>query len=247
MSIVPAMSETFRNGPFLILVVFMLLLSIGGFGFVQFSYYVNIYYVFGGDADAASTIIAVGGFVIMATEMAALWAFTWLGTKIGKRNGLLVSLLFLGIGPLSSWFLYTPKHPWLQLAMAFIFNPGVPGVVMFPYSMLADVVDQDELKTGRRREGAFYALFGFVGKLAVALLAWGAGYCLKLIGFDETLVQQTPDVILRLRLLFALGLSVPAVLSIPLILLYPLNEKRVRETRAILEQRRQKSLAEDEA
>ena len=57
-------------------------------------------------------------------------------------------------------------------------------------SMVADVCDEDELKTGLRREGMFGAVNGFALKAALAVTALIGGLLLQFSGFDAEGVDQ---------------------------------------------------------
>jgi len=250
MPFMPAFRETLGNGPFWVISIAFLLLMLGVQGFMTFSYYVNVYYVFGGDTAEAGKVMAALGAVGMAVEFLGLFVETKLGLWIGKRNAFIVCLAIFGLAPMSSWYLFTPEHPWLQLVMGLFISPCVVGLVMFPWAMIADVIDIDEFRTGRRREGAFSAVFTFLGKAATAIMVVLIGYILTWVGFqesvDEGTVQQSVETIRSLRLMFAFGPSAIVILAIPLMLLYPLNEKRVRELREVLDQRKHESNFEEE-
>jgi len=57
-------------------------------------------------------------------------------------------------------------------------------------SMVADVCDEDELKTGLRREGMFGAVNGFALKAALAITALVGGILLQFSGFDAKGIDQ---------------------------------------------------------
>ncbi len=57
-------------------------------------------------------------------------------------------------------------------------------------SMVADICDEDELKTGLRREGMFGAVNGFALKAALSLTALIGGFLLTTSGFDAEQVDQ---------------------------------------------------------
>jgi GPH family glycoside/pentoside/hexuronide:cation symporter len=78
-------------------------------------------------------------------------------------------------------------------------------------SMLADVVDYDELASGERKEGAYFAAWAFALKLAIGVIVAGVGFALEASGFVPN-AEQPPQAILMLRLLFA-GMPVAAAIA----------------------------------
>ena len=56
---------------------------------------------------------------------------------------------------------------------------------LMPWSMLGEVVDEDDLETGERREGTYYGLFMFVRKLAGSLAVWLALTLLGVLGYEH--------------------------------------------------------------
>ncbi len=72
-------------------------------------------------------------------------------------------------------------------------------------SLLADVIDADELATGERKEGAYNAAWGFALKSSNALVIVLAGVVLQLAGFEPNQVQSETT-LLALRGLFAMPL-----------------------------------------
>jgi hypothetical protein len=64
---------------------------------------------------------------------------------------------------------------------------------LMPWSMLGEVVDEDDLETGERREGTYYGLFMFVRKLAGALAVWLALTLLGVLGYEADRPAQRRD------------------------------------------------------
>jgi GPH family glycoside/pentoside/hexuronide:cation symporter len=107
--------------------------------------------------------------------------------------------------------------------------------------MQTDVIDADELETGRRREGSFSAIMGWVQKLGFALSVLLAGLILDFSGFDVALAgEQTEATLLKMRVLFVFFPIAMAGAMILLIRFYPLTEERCHEIRKELEARRGK-------
>jgi Na+/melibiose symporter-like transporter len=69
-------------------------------------------------------------------------------------------------------------------------------------ALKADVIDLDELRTGERKEGAYFAAWSFVNKLGNAILASSAGFALGLAGYEPN-AEQTP--IVKYTMIFLLG------------------------------------------
>ena len=85
----------------------------------------------------------------------------------------------------------------------------------------------------------FGAIFSWVQKVGYSSAFFGAFLSLKMTGFDAGLGgAQSPDTILRLRLILTLSTAAWAVLAFVLLAIYPLNRQRAHEIRSALEARR---------
>ena len=71
-------------------------------------------------------------------------------------------------------------------------------------SVLADIMDVDEYRTGERKEGAYSAAAGFTFKAAAGCTVALTGFALQASGFEPN-QAQTPAALWTLKLLFAGG------------------------------------------
>jgi GPH family glycoside/pentoside/hexuronide:cation symporter len=101
-------------------------------------------------------------------------------------------------------------------------------------SMQADVVDYDELHTGKRREAQFSALLSIVPKFALVPGAAIPLAVLGAVGYHPNASHQPESVTLTLRLLFAVAPPALNVIGLSIMLWYPLSEAKHREIRAAI-------------
>lgn len=231
--IVEALRLTFRNRAFLILmagyiIVVTAMNTVGSLGL-----YVNIFYVCAGDKLLAGTIGGWFGTVMISAALLSMWMITKISQRTSKRIGAMVGL-GLGIaGNLSLWWTMRPEHPYLQLFSAFLIGLGIQGCWLMIDSMVADACDDDEVRTGLRREGMYSAAKGFCMKAALTMTAVTAGYMLAFAGYQES-VMPSEDVTLRMKTLLigvqVSGLSIGAVLFF----FYPLTRQVADENQRIL-------------
>lgn len=233
----PAIKATFSNKVFLLLMAAVICLMLGIFTVNSFSVYINTYYVFGGDTDETgpSGLAMYANYVYQGAGLALIPLINYLATRIGKKTTLIGGLLLVVAAYGSSWFLYTPSNPWLQLITLAMAAPGLSCMWILSSSMLADICDLDELKTGRRREGMFSASYSWASKAGISLTMILSGYMLQWSGFDATLGAQPESVITHMRLLYMLVPMGFVGLAALLIAFYPLSEARVHEIQAELE------------
>jgi GPH family glycoside/pentoside/hexuronide:cation symporter len=114
---------------------------------------------------------------------------------------------------------------------------GIAAVMLFPWSMLPDVLEFDELETGQRREGLFYALFTFASKNAYALGAFITGRVLEYTGYVPGMSSQSPRAVLGIRML--LGPLAALLVGVALLIVrrYPITEADHDHARAELARR----------
>jgi GPH family glycoside/pentoside/hexuronide:cation symporter len=115
------------------------------------------------------------------------------------------------------------------------------GFAMLSASVGADIMDYDELTTGKRREGAFSACSSWINKAGNALGYFTAGMVLKFIGLDASLTgPQAPHTLFWLRVMLV---SIPVVgISMGMLVLwrFTLTQEKMRGIRLELEARRGK-------
>jgi GPH family glycoside/pentoside/hexuronide:cation symporter len=202
--------------------------------------YINIYYVNQGKLAHASVVFGWLQTATFVTGILTIPFWTWMGERFDKK--LLVTVLLVGsmLGHLLNLVCLRADIPYLQLIPALFSSMVISAVWLFLPSMKADVADYDEMKTHRRREGALNAFYSWFIKAAITCAAGVGGIAIHLSGFSAALVQQTPEVLFRMKMLY---LALPFSLwSFTLIFIhyYPLSRQRMSEIRSELESRRGK-------
>ena len=80
------MRATSRNTTFLLLVAIIFTLAMG-FNFVAlFGYYIQIFYLYGGDASAAGTLLGISGTAWAITALVAVFPLNWLSKRTGRTQ-----------------------------------------------------------------------------------------------------------------------------------------------------------------
>jgi GPH family glycoside/pentoside/hexuronide:cation symporter len=109
--------------------------------------------------------------------------------------------------------------------------------------MMPDVIELDELKTQRRREGVFYGFMVLLQKAGIAIGIFAVGRALSAAGYlvptDATPVPIQPDSALQTIRLF-MG-PVPAAIllgSLAIAYFYPITRARHAEIMRELEERK---------
>lgn len=177
-----------RNFIMLTLTIFTLAM---GFNFVQLlGSYIPIFYVFGGDKVAGAYLLGINGTIWAVTGVLAVFPLNWISPKLGKRNTLTIAILLMCLAQLSKIVCYNPNYPYLIIIPTVLLSAGMLFFFTLGSSMVGDICDEDELKTGKRSEGSFYSIFWWFIKMGTALASFVAGALIVLTMFDETQVTK---------------------------------------------------------
>jgi GPH family glycoside/pentoside/hexuronide:cation symporter len=229
---------TLQNRSFVWLISIIILVAVG-FNLVGgFGSYVTIYYLYGGDTVAASTLMGVFGTVWAVTTLAGIYPMNWISSHIGKRKTVMLFLFIMGVGNFSKVVCYSPEHPYLVLIPAVMLAGGMLVLFTLGASMMADVCDEEEVRTGIRREGIYQASYGWWMKLGTALGPLVCGIILEATGFNAELDVQPERTLYLIRAWDILLPSSICFLAIYLLYKSPLTEKRAYEVKQILAKRR---------
>ncbi|MCG1037776.1 MFS transporter [Polaribacter sargassicola] len=203
-----------------------------------FSFFIVVYYLFQGDAAAAGLWPTLSGSVsALATTFIVIPIVAKLSKKMGKKKAFMVSQSISILGYIMLWFLFVPGKPYLFLFALPFFSFGIGSLFTLMMSMTSDVMDIDELNTGKRREGVFGAIYWWMVKFGFAIAGLLTGGIMALVGFVPDTVN-TEASITGIRLFYS-GLPILGTLAAMWIMkTYDLTEEKAMAVSAELEKRK---------
>jgi GPH family glycoside/pentoside/hexuronide:cation symporter len=229
---------TFSSKPFLMMLGIILAGSLEGL-VLGMGGYISLYYVFGGDKVFAATFGGITGTIGGGLGLVAAPFFGWLAMRIGKERSLLAITVIHILMAISILVFYNPAHPWLAAVPAILNGVMVGAFWVIVPSMKADVVDDDELRTGERREGSFESVFSWLLRFTGTVFAGFSGFFVVFAGFNIELgTEQSDGVFRNMILLMAIIPALLGLLQFIIIMKWPLTATRMAEIRSLLEARR---------
>lgn len=204
-----------------------------------FGLYVNMFYVWEGDTAGGSKYFAIAQNILQILGVVMLAVISRFLVKIEKKKMILLALLLALLGCLCRWFTYNKAVPELLFLDPLFFAPAYTVFWAIFLSMLGDYCDYDEFKNGKRREGVFSAISGWIMKAGSSLAFGTSGILLAWTHFNKDLGGEQPEgTLLKMRLLL-IGLPVLCLLLAMFFnALYPLSKSRMAQIRNELESRR---------
>jgi GPH family glycoside/pentoside/hexuronide:cation symporter len=194
--------------------------------------YFLIYWVGMSEGDAS---LVLG--IILASAALFLPVVLWLSRRLEKKTAFMVataswSIIMLGL-------LLIPRGAvTLTYVMAGLAGFGVSSAHLLPRAMGADVLEVDELVSGKRQEGIYSGFNVFVRKLSTGLVLAVIGPALAWSGYVEGLAAQPPAALTTIRLLIAVLPAVLLVAACVVAWFYPLTRQRHVEISQELVRRR---------
>lgn len=192
-------------------------------------------YVVGAAYMAPLIILA---YMVPSTLSVPFWIP--LSRRLGKRRLWVTSLLLSGVsfgGMFALPFLDTVvARLWLIFVLAAFagFAAGAGGTIS--PSIQGDVIDFDELQTGERKEGSYFAAWNFVYKCALGAMLMLTGLALSMAGFVPN-VEQTMVVQLTMVGLYGLLPLTCYLLAALMFRRFALNESECADIRRQLDER----------
>lgn len=135
-------------------------------------------------------------------------------------------------------FFFVPNQLGLIFLLQIITSLCAGYVLPLLWSMFADIVDYQELKTNRRASGLIFSSSSMSQKLGWALGAAITGWILFYFKYNPEVVQQNADTIFGERIMISLIPAVCCIIAFFGMMAYPLSEKKVKEVTEELERRR---------
>jgi GPH family glycoside/pentoside/hexuronide:cation symporter len=176
---------------------------------------------------------------LTCSTLAGLWLWRLLGQRLEKKDCFIASLAAgFVVSPLF-FVIVSPERPFGFLIWATLGGLVIGGRLIYAPSMMADIIDTDELECGLRREGAFIGINNFIMKCAGSLGALWVGPGLALAGYDGLAAVQSDRTLLIMRLMYVCpGILINIVLML-IISRFPLTSKVMAEVRRSINARRE--------
>ncbi len=164
----------------------------------------------------------------------------WFAKKIGKKKAFVILFIIAIFSTVMFYFLDAER---LGLIFFFQITGSITGgpLSVLVWAMYADTADYSEWKSGTRSTGLIFSASTMSQKIGWAFGAFLALNLMAQLGFQPN-VAQSAESLRGLLLLFSLIPAGMGVVSIVLMLFYPLNDIRVKEIEDELIKRRGESV-----
>ncbi|MCC8130494.1 MAG: MFS transporter [Ruminococcus sp.] len=194
-------------------------------GYVFPNYYQN---------TTAQSVASMIGCVLMIAIAAVAPA---IAKRFGKRELGFVSM-FAGAVVYLVAFIIRPDNVWVYIAIQMLAYIALGAFSAVSFAMIIDVIDNAEVKSGKRDDGKYYGVYSFARKLGQAAASLLSGGMLTLIGY-EAATQFEESVVNGIYNIATLVPAIGFAISGLFLVLYPLKKKIVDENSEILRQRRE--------
>ncbi len=233
--IMRAIKITLSNRPFIFLVLTVLIYGIGQYFSVSFAAYLITYVIYEGDKQAFATLLFQATVLGVIASMGLNLLIRRLGQRIEKVRLMKICMGLSLLVPVAALFSFDPEQPYLYFVFHALALPiGNTMIEILPLSIVADVCDIDEVRSGRRREGAFVGVYNAAFKSGYLLAPSLTMFLLAMTGFEGLAPAQTAETQELLRFYMMAGTGVPFALAFLLSLGIGLRRSEVDDAQAEL-------------
>ena len=149
--------------------------------------------------------------------------------KFGKKEVSMISMIITG-AIFIGCYIAKITNPWVYVGMYTLTTLFMNVFNMLIWAKITDIIDYNEILTGKRDDGTIYGVYSFSRKIGQALAGGLGGFALGFIGYNSMAATQTTattDGIYTLATLFPGACYI--VVGLILMFAYPLSKKVVNE------------------
>lgn len=222
-----------KNRPLLSLVFAALVLLLANLLGQTMNNYLFLDYFHDTNALVALNLVTVGGTLLVAPFVPKISAV------FGKKEAGAWGMLAAGVVYVLLFFLKI-ESVLTFLVLLFVATLGIGLFNMVTWAFITDIIDYQEVTTGKREDGTVYAVYSFARKLGQALAGGVGGFVLTAIGYISEAPVQTVEVSERI---YSISTLVPGICYLLVFLImqfwYPLSRREVEKNTAILKEKRE--------
>ena len=217
--LIPGIRRALRNRPFRIILFAVIIGSIPSTMPPLLMPYFAKYVI---HLDDRWRVIFAGIYVFAGFTSLPIWMLA--ARFLGKLRVWVISAC---IGIISSLVMFTVGEGEIvkMIILEIVRGFGVGSMMILGPAMLADVIDYDEFRTGKRREAQFGSFLSLLPKFVSILAATIPLAVLGAVGYDPRMTNLSDQAVLAIRILFALFPVAFHIIVLTIILRYPINRK----------------------
>ena len=228
MGLLESVKETFKSRSFIIWVI-QNFMSVFSLAIITGAIFYLADYV-----TQTSTIYLLGA--IFGPMVIGVLISKSLVQRLGVAKSIQGYLLVGAVGLFGIAFIPSPSLIYVCLGLAGI---GFGGTQILNNICVGQIADEDELRTGSRREGAFFGVNALVTKPAQSLAIFLTAWILEISGFitreqnlGQIFLDQPDTALFGIRVIVGLLPGVAMIIGIFLLVLYPLKGDYMAEVRS---------------
>ncbi|MFW5425745.1 MAG: MFS transporter [Methylophagaceae bacterium] len=140
------------------------------------------------------------GITVLIFSILSQPFWVYISRRFEKKTAIIIGMFAAILGfaglPMAyvglEWLpLNQPQTVYTMMGFSVLSGIGNGAFMSLPFSMVADVTDQAEVKTGQRQEGLYFGMYNFAYKAGISISVLIGGILLDVIGFDSTLTEQS--------------------------------------------------------
>lgn len=185
-------------------------------------------YSIGLDPGMTSIVLAI------AFVAAGLSMYPWrifIAKHYSARTTLMIAYVVMAFAVIP--FIFVQTLPGLIVSTIFV-GIGLAGLIFMGDVILSEVIDEDEVKTGKRRAGMYFGMNSLITTLSSALVALVFGILLPAYGYDTALDIQPETVATGFRIFMTVPSVIGSVLAVVALWFYPLHGERLAQLKEAL-------------
>jgi len=174
------------------------------------------------------------GYMAMAAASIPLWMR--IGMHFDKAK-VLAAGTFVATFALIGMLFVPQIGLWWAYVTLYFAGAGLGGRAVMGMAIMPDIIDEDELRTRTRKDGAYFGMFSLLRKLSRSLAIGLSGVGLGFFGYVSGTAQQDPEAVRGILFMFCVVPIVFTVITGALFLLFPITRARHEKTLAELSRR----------
>ncbi len=181
---------------------------------------------------------------LLVTSILVLPFWVWVSGKLNKNTAYMIGMAFWAVVQLAI-FTIQPGQITFILILSVLAGISVSTAHVLPDALFPDVIEWDELRTGRRQEGIYYGVKNFIRKLTGALAIFIALQVLGWFGYQSppqgaTFFTQSSQTLTAIRFLIGPLGALLLLSAIGIAWFYPLTRARHDRIVALLARKKKR-------